>query len=422
MRSDTGARALLRALLDAAIAAALPDRSVALNLPERPKGRTVVVGAGKGAAQLAQALEAAWDGPLSGVVVTRYGYGAPCERIEVLEAAHPEPDAAGIVAARRLLEAVSGLGPDDLVIALICGGGSALLPCPPAGLTLEDELAVNRALLACGAPISEMNVLRKHVSGIKGGRLAKAAAPARVASLVVSDIPGDDPWLVASGPTVPDPAGPEAARAVVRRYRLDLPKAVLDHLARPDCAAPSPDDPAFARNTVRVIASAAVSLEAAEAAAAAKGLRAVILSDAVEGEAREVARVHAAIAREIAARDRPFPRPVVLLSGGETTVTLRARGKGGRNSEFLLSLALGLDGMAGVTALAADTDGIDGSEDNAGGFADGGTVARIRAAGADPRALLDGNDAWTALDLAGDLLVTGPTGTNVNDFRAILIS
>ncbi|WP_299130341.1 glycerate kinase [uncultured Amaricoccus sp.] len=422
MRSDTGARALLRALLDAAIAAALPDRSVALNLPERPKGRTVVVGAGKGAAQLAQALEAAWDGPLSGVVVTRYGYGAPCERIEVLEAAHPEPDAAGIVAARRLLEAVSGLGPDDLVIALICGGGSALLPCPPAGLTLEDELAVNRALLACGAPISEMNVLRKHVSGIKGGRLAKAAAPARVASLVVSDIPGDDPWLVASGPTVPDPAGPEAARAVVRRYRLDLPKAVLDHLARPDCAAPSPDDPAFARNTVRVIASAAVSLEAAEAAAAAKGLRAVILSDAVEGEAREVARVHAAIAREIAARDRPFPRPVVLLSGGETTVTLRGRGKGGRNSEFLLSLALGLDGMAGVTALAADTDGIDGSEDNAGGFADGGTVARIRAAGADPRALLDGNDAWTALDLAGDLLVTGPTGTNVNDFRAILIS
>ncbi len=422
MRSEAEARALLRDLYDAAISAALPDRSVALNLPERPKGRTVVVGAGKGAAQLAQALEEAWDGPLSGVVVTRYGYAAPCERIEVLEAAHPEPDAAGIAAARRLLDTVSGLGPDDLVIALICGGGSALLPCPPDGLTLEDEIAVNRALLASGAPISEMNVLRKHVSGIKGGRLARAAAPARVASLVVSDIPGDDPWLVASGPTVPDPAGPEAARAVVRRYRLDLPQAVLDHLARPDCAAPLPDDPAFARNTVRVIASAAVSLEAAEAAAAARGLRAVILSDAIEGEAREVARVHAAIAREIAARDRPFPRPVVLLSGGETTVTLRARGKGGRNSEFLLSLALGLDGVAGVTALAADTDGIDGSEDNAGGFVDGGTVARIRAAGADPRALLDGNDAWTALDLAGDLLVTGPTGTNVNDFRAILIS
>lgn len=421
MRSDPAARALLRDLLDAAIAAALPNRSIALNLPEKPRGRTVVVGAGKGAAQLAPALETAWNGPLSGVVVTRYGYGAPCGRIEVLEAGHPEPDAAGIIAARRLLGAVSGLGPDDLVIALICGGGSALLPCPPGGLTLADEIALNRALLASGAPISEMNVLRKHVSGIKGGRLARAAAPARVASLVVSDIPGDAPWLVASGPTVPDPAGPEAARAVVRRYRLDLPRAVLDHLARADCAAPMPDDPAFARNTVRVIASAAVSLRAAEAAAAARGLRAVILSDAIEGEAREVARVHAAIAREVAARGQPFPRPVVMLSGGETTVTLRARGKGGRNSEFLLSLALGLDGIEGVTALAADTDGIDGSEDNAGGFVDGETVARIRAAGADPRALLDGNDAWTALDLAGDLLVTGPTGTNVNDFRAILI-
>ena len=421
MRSDPAARALLRDLLDAAIAAALPNRSIALNLPEKPRGRTVVVGAGKGAAQLAPALETAWNGPLSGVVVTRYGYGAPCGRIEVLEAGHPEPDAAGIIAARRLLGAVSGVGPDDLVIALICGGGSALLPCPPGGLTLADEIALNRALLASGAPISEMNVLRKHVSGIKGGRLARAAAPARVASLVVSDIPGDAPWLVASGPTVPDPAGPEAARAVVRRYRLDLPRAVLDHLARADCAAPMPDDPAFARNTVRVIASAAVSLRAAEAAAAARGLRAVILSDAIEGEAREVARVHAAIAREVAARGQPFPRPVVMLSGGETTVTLRARGKGGSNSEFLLSLALGLDGIEGVTALAADTDGIDGSEDNAGGFVDGGTVARIRAAGADPRALLDGNDAWTALDLAGDLLVTGPTGTNVNDFRAILI-
>ena len=421
MRSDPAARALLRDLLDAAIAAALPNRSIALNLPEKPRGRTVVVGAGKGAAQLAPALETAWNGPLSGVVVTRYGYGAPCGRIEVLEAGHPEPDAAGIIAARRLLGAVSGVGPDDLVIALICGGGSALLPCPPGGLTLADEIALNRALLASGAPISEMNILRKHVSGIKGGRLARAAAPARVASLVVSDIPGDAPWLVASGPTVPDPAGPEAARAVVRRYRLDLPRAVLDHLARADCAAPMPDDPAFARNTVRVIASAAVSLRAAEAAAAARGLRAVILSDAIEGEAREVARVHAAIAREVAARGQPFPRPVVMLSGGETTVTLRARGKGGRNSEFLLSLALGLDGIEGVTALAADTDGIDGSEDNAGGFVDGGTVARIRAAGADPRALLDGNDAWTALDLAGDLLVTGPTGTNVNDFRAILI-
>ena len=416
------ARALLRRLFDAAVAAAMPERSIRAHLPGPPRGRTVVVGAGKGAAQLARALEEAWDGPLAGVVVTRYGYGAPTRRIEVLEAAHPEPDAAGLAAAERLMREVTGLGPDDLVIALIAGGGSALLPSPPPGLTLEHELAVNRALLASGAPISEMNALRKHVSGIKGGRLARAAHPARVVSLIVSDIPGDNPALVASGPTVPDPAGPEAARAVVRRYRLDLPQPVFEHLARPDCAAPDPADPAFARDEVHVIASAAVSLEAAQAAARAEGWPAVILSDAIEGEARDVGLVHAAIAHEIAARDRPFRRPVILLSGGETTVTLRGRGRGGRNGEFLLSFALAIDGAPGIHALAADTDGIDGSEDNAGGFADGGTVARIRAAGGDPRALQLENDAWTALDLAGDLLVTGPTGTNVNDFRVILIA
>ena len=414
-------RAFLRGLFDAAVAAAMPERSILAHLPERPKGRTVVVGAGKGAAQLAQALEAAWDGPLTGVVVTRYGYAAPCERIEVIEAAHPEPDAAGLEATGRLFAAVQGLGPDDLVIALISGGGSALLPCPPPGMSLADEVAVHRALLASGAPIAEMNALRKHVSGIKGGRLAAAAHPARVASLVVSDIPGDDPALVASGPTVPDPSGLEAARAVVRRYGLALPPAVAAHLERAG-PAPDPADPAFARDTVAVIASAAVSLEAAAAAAEAAGIRAAILSDAIEGEARDVARVHAAIAREVARRDRPFPRPVALLSGGETTVTVRRKGKGGRNGEFALAFALGVAGVAGVTALAADTDGIDGSEDNAGGVVDGGTAARVRAAGGDPRALLDGNDAWTALHLAGDLLVTGPTGTNVNDFRAILIA
>lgn len=418
MSSD---RDLLKRLFDAAVAAALPERSIRAHLPEKPKGRTVVIGAGKGAAQLAQALERAWDGPLSGVVVTRYGYGAPCERIEVLEAAHPEPDAAGLEATRRLFAAIEGLGPDDLVIALIAGGGSALLPCPPGGMTLEDEIAVNRALLASGAPISEMNALRKHLSGVKGGRLAAAAHPARVASLIVSDIPGDDPALVASGPTVPDATGPEAARDVVRRYGLDLPEAARAHLASDEAAAPDPADPAFARDTVTVIASSAVSLEAAAAAAEAEGVPAVILSDAVEGEAREVARVHAAIAREVAARDRPFAKPIVLLSGGETTVTLRGKGRGGRNGEFALSFALSVAGLEGVTALAADTDGIDGSEDNAGAIVDGGTAGRVRAAGGDPREILAGNDAWTALDLAGDLLVTGPTGTNVNDFRAILI-
>jgi glycerate 2-kinase len=418
MSSD---RDLLASLFDAAVATAMPEAGIRAHLPEPPRGRTVVIGAGKGAAQLAQALERAWDGPLSGVVVTRYGYGAPCARIEVLEAAHPEPDAAGLEATGRLFAAVEGLTADDLVIALICGGGSALLPAPPEGVTLEDEIALNRALLASGAPISAMNVVRKHVSRLKGGRLALAAAPARVASLVVSDIPGDDPWLVASGPTVPDAAGVAQAREVVRRYRLELPQAVRDHLAGETCAAPDPADPAFARNTVSIIASSGVSLEAAAEAAAAAGVPAAILSDAVEGEAREVARVHAAIAREVAGRDRPFARPVVLLSGGETTVTLRGKGKGGRNCEFLLSLALEIEGVAGVTALAADTDGIDGASDAAGGIVDGGTAGRIRDKGRDPARLLEENDAWTALDLAGDLFVTGPTGTNVNDFRAILI-
>ncbi|WP_424933436.1 glycerate kinase type-2 family protein [Amaricoccus macauensis] len=421
MTAPRDPRGFLRSLFDAAVAAAQPERSVAAFLPEKPKGRTVVIGAGKGAAQLAQAFEQHWDAPLEGVVVTRYGYAAPCERIEVLEAAHPEPDEAGLLAAKRLLDTVQGLTEDDLVVALVCGGGSALLPAPPEGLTLADELAVNRALLASGAPITQMNTLRKHVSEIKGGRLARAAHPAKVVSLIVSDIPGDDPAMVASGPTVPDPAGPQAAREILAEYALDLPQAVRDHLASDECAAPSPDDPAFANNEVHIIASAAVSLEAAQARARELGVEAVILSDAIEGESRDVARVHSALAREIAARDRPFTKPVVLLSGGETTVTLKAKGKGGRNSEFLLSLALDLDGIEGVHALAADTDGIDGSEDNAGGFVDGGTATRIRAAGADPRALLSGNNAWTALDTAGDLLVTGPTGTNVNDFRAILI-
>ena len=416
------ARPLLRRLFDAAVAAAMPEVRIRVHLPAPPKGRTVVVGAGKGAAQLARALESVWEGPLTGVVVTRYGYAVPCSRIEILEASHPEPDAAGLAASRRLLDAVGGLTPDDLVIALIAGGGSALLPAPPDGLTLADEIAVNRALLASGAPISEMNAVRKHVSRIKGGRLAAAAAPARVVSLIVSDIPGDIAALVASGPTVPDAGTPEAARAVVRTWGLDLPPAVLAHLEGPDAAAPDPDDPVFARNEVRIIASAAVSLEAAQAAAREEGIEAVILSDAIEGEARDVARVHAAIAREIAARGRPFARPVVLLSGGETTVTVRGSGKGGRNGEFLLAFALAVEGVAGITALAADTDGIDGSEDNAGGFADGGTAGRIRAAGLDPRGLLAANDAWTGLDAAGDLLVTGPTGTNVNDFRAILIA
>ena len=414
-------RAFLTSLFQAAVAAADPEMAIRRFLPERPKGRTIVVGAGKGAAQLARALERNWDAPLEGVVVTRYGFGVACERIQVIEAAHPVPDEAGLVASGRLFEAVRDLTSDDLVIALICGGGSALLPAPPAGLGLADEIALNRALLASGAPISSMNVIRKHVSSIKGGRLALAAAPARVVSLVVSDIPGDNPAYVASGPTIADAAGRAEALAAVRRHALVLPANILGHLEGEAADAPMPDNPGFARNSVHVIASAAVSLQAAARVAAAAGIEPVILSDAIEGEAREAARVHAAIAREVAHRDRPFRKPAVLLSGGETTVTVVGAGKGGRNTEFLLSLALDLDGVEGISALAADTDGIDGSEDNAGAFADGGTIGRLRDASLDPAALLRDNDAWTAFAALGDLFVPGPTGTNVNDFRAILI-
>ncbi len=407
-------RAFLKSLFDAAVNAALPQADIAKFLPPKPKGRTVVIGAGKGAAQLAQAVEKAWDDPLSGVVVTRYGYGAKCSQIEIIEANHPVPDDAGLVASGRLLDAVAGLGPDDLVIALITGGGSALLPCPPEGVSLADEIAMNEALLASGAPISAMNTLRKHVSGIKSGRLALAAAPAKVVSLIVSDIPGDNPAFVASGPTVPDGATVQQALDIVAQYGLALPASIKAHLNSAAAVAPAPDDPEFSRNETHIIASAEVSLQAAKRVAEAQGLPVEILSDALEGEAREIAKMHAALAKY-----RKGPR--LLLSGGELTVTLKGSGKGGPNSEFLLAFAKEIEGHGNIHALSADTDGIDGSEDNAGGFADGSTQARIRAKGGVPAALLANNDAWRALHMAGDLLVTGPTGTNVNDLRAILI-
>ncbi|QND36542.1 glycerate kinase (plasmid) [Sinorhizobium meliloti] len=421
MAAIANPRQFLESLFASAVSAADPERVIAANLPERPKGRTVVIGAGKGAAQMARALESVWEGPLSGVVVTRYGFGAHCKNIEVLEASHPLPDEGGLKASKRLLAAVSGLTGDDLVVALICGGGSALLPAPPPALSLEDEIAVNRALLASGAPISAMNAVRKHVSLIKGGRLAAAAHPARVVSLVVSDIPGDDAALVASGPTIADAASREDALKIVERYRLALPEKVMRWLASAAADAPRPSDPRFARNEVQLIASAGVSLEAAASRARAAGIEAVILSDAIEGEARDVGLVHAAIARETALRGRPFSKPALLLSGGETTVTVRGEGRGGRNSEFLLSLALGIDGIGGISALAADTDGIDGSEDNAGAFADHTTIARLLARRLDAAALLHKNDSWAAFDALGDLFKPGPTGTNVNDFRAVLI-
>jgi glycerate 2-kinase len=414
-------KTFLTSVFEAAVAAADPLRTIERHLPPKPRGRTVVIGCGKGAAQMAQAFEQVWDAPYEGVVVTRYGYAAPTKTIKVLEASHPVPDEAGLTAAKELTSLVSGLTADDLVIALVCGGGSALLPAPAGNLTLADEMAVNEALLASGAPISAMNCVRKHVSNIKGGRLAALAHPARVVSLVVSDIPGDNPALVASGPTVPDATTRQDALNIVKTYGMKLPAAVMAHLETDAASAPMPDDAVFKNNEVHVIASAAVSLEAAAAKSKELGVEAVILSDAIEGEAREVGGVHAALAREVVTRNRPFKKPVLILSGGETTVTLRAKGKGGRNSEFLLAFAIGIDGLDGIHALAADTDGIDGSEDNAGAFCDATTVSRMRAAQVDAKALLQGNNAWTAFNAVGDLFVPGPTGTNVNDLRAILV-
>ena len=414
-------RELLEDLFRTAVAAADPARAIAANLPERPRGRTIVIGAGKASAQMARAFERAWGQPVDGLVVTRYGYAAPTDRIEIVEASHPVPDEAGFLAARRMMSKVHGLGHDDLVVALISGGGSALLPAPGPGLTFEDEQGVTRTLLASGLPISVMNLIRNEVSSIKGGRLAALASPARVATLIVSDVPGDDPALVASGPTVPISSSRAEVRHLVALHGLALPPAAMDLLAGNDNIPPRPDDPRLQQNSVRIIASSALSLEAAAQRAAQRGIAAHILSDAVEGESRDVALVLAALAKEVDLRDRPFRRPALLLSGGETTVTVRGTGKGGRNAEFLLAFAIAIEGNDGITALAADTDGVDGSENNAGAVADGTTASRMRAAGIDPRVALANNDAYTAFNAIGDLLVTGPTGTNVNDFRAILV-
>lgn len=414
-------RALLTSLFKAAVEAADPLERIKAFLPAKSKGRVVVIGAGKGSAQMARAFEQCWDGDFSGVVVTRYGFGIQCEKIEIIEASHPVPDEAGLQAAKRLFSAVENLSADDLVIALISGGGSALLPAPADGLTLADEIAVNEALLASGLPISAMNVIRKHISKVKGGRLAAACFPAKVVSLIVSDIPGDNPAYVASGPTVPDSSTRHDALRIIEQYGLQLPDNVMQHLQKDEANAPLADDPLFKNHEVHVIASAAISLEAAAARAAQYNIPAVILSDAIEGEAREVAHVHAAIAKEILIRDRPFQKPVILLSGGETTVTVRHKGKGGRNTEFLLSLALDIAGNSQIFALAADTDGVDGSENNAGAFADGTSMERLADKALNGAEFLQKNDAWSAFAALDDLFITGPTGTNVNDFRAILI-
>jgi hydroxypyruvate reductase len=415
-------RVFLRALFEAAVAAALPVRIVPQHLPEPPKGRTIVLGAGKASAAMARAVEDNWPGPLSGLVVTRYGHAVPCSRIDIVEAAHPVPDATGEEAARRILGLAKTAGPDDLVLCLISGGGSALLSLPAPGLTLADKQAVNRALLASGATISEMNTVRKHLSAIKGGRLAAAAHPARVVTMLISDVPGDDPGTIASGPTVADPTTFAEARAVLAKYGIDPPPAVAAHLEAASDETPKPGDPRLANAETVMVASPLASLMAAADIARAAGIAPLILGDAIEGEARDVGRAMAATALSSRTRGMPLAAPAVLLSGGETTVTVRARGgRGGRNGEFLAGLALGLAGAPRIFALAADTDGIDGSEDNAGAVVTPDTLARAAAVGLDVEAALAANDTWPVFAALGDLVVTGPTLTNVNDFRAILI-
>lgn len=415
------ARGFLRSLFDAALAAADPLRCLPPHLPPPPKGRLVVVGAGKASAAMARAVEEHWPGPLSGLVITRYGHGVPCDRIEIVEAAHPVPDAAGEAAALRLLQTVQDLNEDDLVLALISGGGSALMAAPAEGVSLAEKRALTSALLKSGAAIDEINCVRKHLSAAKGGRLALAAWPASVLTLAISDVPGDDPAVIASGPTVPDPTTCADALAVLDRYAIAVSPTLRARLAAGELETPKPDDPRLSRSTYRMIASPAQMLAAAAEAARRQGVTPLMLGDAIEGEAREVARAFAGIALSARQHGLPVAAPCVLLSGGETTVTVRGAGRGGRNSEFLLALALALKGAPGIHALAADTDGVDGSEDNAGAFVAPDTVARARGAGIDPRAMLDANDAWGVFDAIGDLLVTGPTYTNVNDFRAIAI-
>ena len=416
-------RRLLRAMFRAAVRSADPARALAAHLPPPPRGRAVAVGAGKAAAAMARALEDAWPGDrLEGLVIARYGHAAPTRRIRVVEAAHPVPDRAGLDAAREILRMVSGLGADDLALCLLSGGGSALLAVPAPGIALDDKRAVTAALLRSGAAISEMNCVRKHLSAIKGGRLAIAAWPARVETLAISDVPGDDPAVIASGPTVADPTTFADARAVLAKYAIDPPPAIAAHLAAEADETPGPGDARLARGRVSIVAAPQAALEAAAGVAREAGYAPLILSDAMEGEARDVALVHAAIARQIALRGQPAAPPCAILSGGETTVTVRGPGRGGRNAEFLLALAAALDGLPGAWALAADTDGIDGSEDNAGAFVAPDSLQRAAAAGADARAALARNDSYGFFAALGDLEITGPTLTNVNDFRAVLVS
>ena len=420
MSQDRG-RALLREMFDAAVAAAAPARCLAQHLPPPPKGRTLVIGAGKAAASMAAALEAAWPAPLEGMVVTRYGHRVPTRTIEVVEASHPVPDAAGQAAAARMLGMVQGLTEDDLVICLISGGGSALLALPAEGLTLADKQAINRALLKSGANITEMNCVRKHLSAIKGGRLAAACAPAQVLTLTISDVPGDDPSVIASGPTVADASTCADALAILQKYRITEPAAAIAYIERAHDETPKPGDARLARCRQVMIATPQLSLEAAAAVARKAGVTPLILGDALEGEAREMATVLAGITHQVVRHGQPIDMPCVLLSGGEGTVTVRGKGRGGRNVEFLLALAVALDGNRHVQAIACDTDGIDGTEDNAGALITPSTLERARKQGLHAPSYLANNDGYSFFAALDDLVMTGPTMTNVNDFRAILI-
>jgi hydroxypyruvate reductase len=414
-------RELLRTLFRAAIDAADPKLCVPPHLPTPPTGRTVVVGGGKAAASMARAVEEKYLGTVSGAVVTRYGHAVPCQHIAVIEAAHPVPDAAGAAGAERLLDAVRGLTKNDLVLCLMSGGASALLTLPGPGITLEEMRALTTALLKSGAAIGDMNTVRKHLSRINGGRLAAAAHPARVLTLAISDVPGDDPATIGSGPTVPDATTLADARNVLQRFAIQPAPSIAAHLARAESESVKPGDPRLARAEFRLVASPQASLEAAAALARKHGLAPLILGDAIEGEAREVAKAHAQLALDIAHGKGPVKAPAVVLSGGETTVTVRGKGRGGRNAEFLLALTLALEGKAGIFSLAGDTDGIDGTEDNAGAIATPDSLARARQRGLDAAASLANNDGYGFFTNLGDLVVTGPTLTNVNDFRAILV-
>jgi len=422
MISTTAPRQLLEQMFKAAIAAAQPAHCIPPYLPQAPAGRLIVIGAGKASAAMARAVEDNWPGELSGLVVTRYGYGVPCQRIEIVEAAHPVPDAAGLAAAGRIRDLVGNLNADDTVLCLISGGGSALLALPLAGITLEDKQAVSRALLKSGASIGEMNCVRRHLSAIKGGRLAAACHPARVVTLLISDVPGDNPCDIASGPTVGDPTTCADALAIIRRHGIELPPHVRETLESDAGESVKPDDPKLAGIETHIIATPQMALEAAARVAARQGYTAHILGDSIEGEAADIGKVMAGMALQVARHGQPFKAPCILLSGGETTVTVRGSGRGGRNVEFLLSLAVALDGHPGIHALAGDTDGVDGMEEIAGAYLAPDSLQRAWAQGIRPRDSLDDNDGHGFFGALGDSVVTGPTLTNVNDFRAILIT